>query len=134
MPVIYQIDQASKIIRTRCTGNVTIEEVLEHFRVLTQDPECPDRLDVLLDLSEQTSIPERDNMDEVAETIRRIRSTVQFGACAIIACTDVLFGMLRMFEVFATDYFGAICVFRNKEEAEAWLASQLSTVSAMRLS
>ena len=131
MPVTYQIDQASKTIRTRCTGNVTIEEVLDHFRVLSHDPERPDRLDVLLDLSEQTSIPERDNLDEVAETIRRMRGSVHFGACAIIACTDVLFGMLRIFEVFAEDYFGATCVFRNRDEAEAWLASQHSTTPAI---
>jgi hypothetical protein len=83
-----------------------------------------------LDLSEQTSIPERDNLDEIAETVRRIRGRVQFRACAIVACTDALFGMLRMFEVFAEDYFGAICVFRVKEEAEAWLGLQPSTSPA----
>jgi hypothetical protein len=54
MPVKYQVDKANRIIRTRCTGPVTIEEVVGHFRVLERDPDCPDRVDVLLDLSEET--------------------------------------------------------------------------------
>ena len=31
-----------------------------------------------------------------------------FGGCAIIASRDALFGMARMFEVFAENYFGAM--------------------------
>jgi hypothetical protein len=130
MPVKYQIDKTNRIIRTRCTGPVTIEEVVVHFRLLERDPDCPDRVDVLLDLSEQTSIPKKENLQEVTGQIRRIRGRVQFGTCAIVACTDVLFGMLRMFEVFAEQYFRKLRVFRTASEAEAWLASQHPTTSA----
>jgi hypothetical protein len=124
VPVTYQIDKANRIIRTRCTGPVTIEEVVEHFRVLERDPDCPDRVDVLLDLSEQTSVPKKENLQEVTREIRRIRGRVQFGICAIVACTDALFGMLRMLEVFAEQYFRESRVLRTVSEAEAWLASQ----------
>ena len=57
MPVIYQIDRANGIIRTRCVGPVTIDEVIDHFRQLERDADCPERLDVLLDISEETSVP-----------------------------------------------------------------------------
>ena len=97
MPVTYQIDKANRIIRTRCTGAVTLEEVIEHFHVLERDPDCPDSLDVLLDVSQGTSLPDAENLRDVAREIGRIRGRVQFGACAIVACTDALFGMLRMF-------------------------------------
>ena len=130
MPVKYQIDKINRIIRTRCIGPVTIEEVVEHFRVLEGDPDCPDLVDVLLDLSEQISIPKKENLQEVTGQIRRIRGRVQFGACAIVACTDALYGMLRMFEVFAEQYFRESSVFRTASEAEAWLASQQPTTSA----
>jgi hypothetical protein len=130
MPVRYQIDKANKIIRTSCSGPVTIEEVVDHFRVLERDPDCPDRMDVLLDLSEETSIPKKENLQEVASEIRRIRARVQFGTLAVVACTDALFGMLRMFEVFAEQYFRESCVFRTVSEAEAWLASRHPTTSA----
>jgi hypothetical protein len=109
---------------------VTIEEVLDHFRLLEGDPNCPDRADVLLDLSKQASIPEVENLREVARAIRKIQGKVQFGTCAIVARQDALFGMLRMFEVFTEKYFSASYVFRTTSEAEAWLASQRPTTSA----
>jgi hypothetical protein len=130
MPVKYQIDKANKIIRTKCTGLVTIEEVVDHFRVLERDPDCPDDADVLLDLSEETSVPKKEDLQEITGEIRRIRGRVQFGTCAIVACTDALFGMLRMFEVFAEQYFRDSSVFRTASEAEAWLASRHPTTSA----
>ena len=130
MPVKYKIDKANRIIRTRCIGPVTIEEVVDHFRVLERDPDCPDRVDVLLDLSEEISIPEKANLQKIAEEIRRIRGRVQFGTCAIIVGTDALFGMLRMFEVFTEQYFRESFVFRTVDEAEVWLASRHSTTSA----
>ena len=38
MPVSYRIDQDNGMIRTRCVGNVTFEEVVDHFRDLEEDP------------------------------------------------------------------------------------------------
>jgi hypothetical protein len=130
MPVTYRIDKANGIIRTRCIGPVTIEEVINHFRVLARDPDCPDHLDVLLDLSEQTTIPEKENLREVACAMYKVRGRVQFGACAIVANTDVLFGMVRMFEVFAERYFRESHVFRKVREAEAWMTSKRPAGSA----
>jgi hypothetical protein len=130
MPVTYQIDKANKIIRTRCTGLVTIEEVIEHFRALERDPDCPDHLDVLLDCHDETSVPKTVNLEAVTREISRIRGRVQFGSCAIVASTDALFGMLRMFEVFTDQLFRKSYVFRTVGEAEAWLASQHPTTSA----
>src|SRR5215813_5845170 len=124
MPVSYQIDQIQGIIRTKCLGNVTLDEVIEHFGALEQDPECPDHLDVLLDLSETTSKPNADQLKAVSNEIGRIRKRVRFDACAIVACQDALFGMARMFEVFAEDRFRATRVFRALDEAEKWLDSQ----------
>jgi hypothetical protein len=109
---------------------VTIEEVVEHFHVLERDPDCPDRLDVLLDLSEQTSIPTMVNVKEVSREISRIQGTVQFGACAIIACTDALYGMIRMLQVFTEQLFRESHVCRSISEAEAWLISQRPTSAA----
>jgi hypothetical protein len=131
MPVTYQIDKAKGIIRTRCAGNVSLKEVLDHFRQLEQDPDCPDRLDVLLDVCDQLTVPKKDELHEVTAAVYGVRGRVQFGMLAIVACTDVMFGMLRMWEVFAERYFGKTCVFRSVSEAEAWLiAERPSTLAA----
>jgi hypothetical protein len=124
MPVVYEIDRDNRIIRTKCIGPVGIEEVLDHFRTLAGDPNCPDNLDVLLDLSEQTTIPTKENLEEVTRAVHNVRCTVRFGSCAIVARQDALFGMLRMWEVFAEPYFRETYVFRTNQEAEEWLASR----------
>src|SRR5262245_24893087 len=127
MAVTYQIDRANRIIRTRCQGDVTLEEVINHFRALEQDTDCPNYLDVLLDVSENTSLPKKGNLWDVTREIGRVRGRVQFGACALVARTAVRFGMHRMFGVFSEQYFRESRVFRTVIEAEEWLKSQRPT-------
>jgi hypothetical protein len=123
MPVTYQIDHAKQLVRTCCTGATTLDEVLQHFAVLVQDLKCPDRLNVLLDLSEMTSLPASTQLRVVASEIARVVPRVQFLNCAIIAPQDALFGMARMFEVYAEQHFAATRVFRTREEGVIWLES-----------
>ena len=126
MPVTYVIDTEEKLIRTRCIGNVTLNEVIAHLRTLEGDPVCPDSLDVFLDLSETTSLPLSGQISAVTVEFSRSKKKVRFNTCAVVATRDALFGMLRMFSVVAGPYFTAIHVFRGASEAEEWLASQIS--------
>lgn len=126
MPVTYKIDADKRTIRTRCFGRLTLPEVVDHFRTLAQDPECPGQLDVFLDLSEVESLPRPAQMPTVIEQLKEVQGRVRFGACAILATRDALFGMMRMFEAMGEQYFRATMTFRNAGEAEAWLASQQS--------
>lgn len=121
MPVTYRIDSVAQFIHTRCTGAVVLDEVRQHFVTLSQDPACPSRLDVLLDLSEMTTVPESGQLRIVAADIARIRRQIQFGSCAIVAPAQAIFGMSRMFEIFAENYFAATHVFRSEVEATRWL-------------
>jgi len=124
MPVIYSIDSERKVIRTKCVGSVTLDEVTDHFRALERDPNCPDQLDVLLDLSELTSLPQSGQFSAVVDELKKLQDKVRLGAFAIVATRDVVFGMLRMFEVMAQRYFRVIQIFRVMSEAEAWLISE----------
>jgi hypothetical protein len=130
MPVTYKIYPDKKLIRTRCTGDVNPKEVADHFRELERDPNRPDRLNVLLDLSEVTSVPEAPDLRVVSHQIKELIPGVRFEVCAIVAPNEVLFGMMRMFEVFAREYFVATRVFRVVAEAEAWLESHESKSAA----
>lgn len=122
--VKYTIDADERLIRTQCSGFLTLDEVAEHFRELAADPACPNYLDVLLDLRAVESLPHKGELQAVTVQLGRVRSKVRFGHCAIVVERPALFGMLRMFEVMAQDYFTAIRVFRAVPEAEAWLASE----------
>jgi hypothetical protein len=119
MPVTCQIDPARNLIRTQCIGDVNPEEIAEHFRQLANDPGRPDRLNVLLDLQQETSLPETSQLREVRGDLDQ--HDLRFGACAIVTCNDALFGMMRIFEVLAAKYFAVTRVFRKIPDAEAWL-------------
>ena len=107
-------------------GLVTLQEVIDHFRILQQDPDCPDILDVFLDLREMDSLPASREISTVINEMKRIRGQVRFGACAILASRDALIGMMRVFEAMAEECFRVTCTFRVASEAEAWLVSQQS--------
>ena len=132
MPVTYTIDTKERVIRTRCIGMVTLAEVAGHFQELEGDPGCVEGLNVLLDLSEVESLPDSNQIRAVVLELKKIQKKVRFGACAVVAVRDALFGMLRMFEVMAQDYFRVIRVFRATTEAEVWLASQREQPSQAR--
>jgi hypothetical protein len=127
LPVTYVCDREAGIIRTRCAGNVIFEEVIGHFRELESDPSIPARLDVLLDLSDMQSIPDRTKLRMVAGEISGLQKKVKWGAWAIVASSDALYGMIRVFEVFAEENFERSGVFRKLDEAEQWLTSVRSS-------
>ena len=122
MSVTYQLHQRERFIETQCSGDVTLEEVLGHFSELEADPSLPDQLDVFLDLDKMTSLPESNQLREVARAVGRLRAKVEWGSCAILATRDGAFGISRMFEVFAEGLFARTRVFRTREEAELWLS------------
>jgi hypothetical protein len=124
MPVTYIIDTTRQLIRTTCSGAVTLAEVVDHFGKLEEDPACTGHLDVMLDVREADAVPESNQLRIVNSNVAAIRAKVEFGMCAIVVNRDAMFGMMRIFGVFAESNFRAIRVFRRTAEAEAWLTAQ----------
>ena len=124
MPVTYQIDSKKHIIHTVCSRPLTFAQVIDHFRELSEDPACSGHLDVLLDVTDVDLLPNSSQIGAVGTALSAVRKKVEFGACAIIAAGDAMFGMMRIFEVHAGDYFEATRIFRKAADAEVWLALQ----------
>ncbi len=129
MPVTYIIDADARLIRTRCSEDVTFQEVLDHFRELGEIPNCPERLDVLLDVADIRTLPDSRQLQTVGGAIRRLQEKVSFGLCAVIAPRDAVYGMLRVFEAVTQDYFREIRVFRVAPEAQEWLNARRASAS-----
>ena len=123
MPITYRINRERARVETTCSGQTTLKEVMAHFDELQKDPGRPQQLDVLLDLTEQLSlfpIPRRCGPRPIRVGLV---TDLVFGACAVVATRESLYGMARMFEVFARGHFAAIQTFRDRKEAEEWLDS-----------
>ena len=126
MAVTYEIHRERNLIQTRCVGDTTLAEVLNHFDLLEHDRNRPAHPDVLLDLTEQASLPTAQQIRAAASRVGVAKWLIDFRACAIVVERDALFGMLRMFEVFAHGHFQRIRVFRDAGQARSWLDSDLS--------
>jgi hypothetical protein len=124
MPVTYRLVPERGFIETACTGDVRLEEVLDHLRELGRDPAMPAQLDVLLDLDGLTSLPESAQLRNVTRAVADLGSRLELGACAVVAGGDAAFGMSRVFGVFVEELFSDARVFRKRADAEAWLASR----------
>jgi hypothetical protein len=124
MPIHHEIDRERGLIRTTCSGLVGLPEVLQHFGSLEQERHLPEPLDVLLDVSAVSSPPDGDQIQKVAGEIRRLLGKVSWGSCAIVAPSDLVFGVSRILEVRAEESFVSIQVFRELAAADAWLTSE----------
>ena len=120
MAITYEIDAPRGRIYTTCSGSVMLPQVMAHFDALQRDPNRPARLDVLLDLTAITSPPEAPQIRAAADRVGLVEDLV-FGACAIVADSEVMFGMARMFEAHARGHFAAVRTFRRRADAEEWL-------------
>ena len=121
MTVHYRIDASTHRITTRAFGEVTVEEVLQHFDELSADPSFEPDLDVLLDLLDCETVPEADEIRMTAARVTADRSTLRFGRLAIVVASEVLFGSLRMFHAFSESAFSDAQIFRDRDEALQWL-------------
>jgi len=121
MPVHHVIDRERSLIRTTCTGVMNLDEVSQHFRSLESERDLPNPLDVLLDLSDADSVPDAQQIQLIASEVGRLLNKIRWGACAIVATRDLVFGVSRVFEVRTEDYFSATQVFRDAGAAEKWL-------------
>ena len=120
MPVTFTIDAPRALIITRCFGHVTLAEVQEHFQELARVWPPVDRLDVLLDLTDQTSLPALRDLEEAATEFDKQIGPRRFGRCAVVT-EPGLHESMQMFEVLAGRFFDAIEVFRTPLAAFAWL-------------
>ncbi len=123
MPVEYRIDVDTGLIETRCFGEMTFEEVLEHFQEVGSEERLPERMDVLLDLSAVTNVPDSGQLRDVVDGLELLERRVLWGRCAMVVSDDLMYGMFRMFEAFTDQLFRSSYVFRDREEARAWLAA-----------
>jgi len=120
MPVTYTIDIPRALIVTRCVGHVTLAEVQEHFRELARVWPPVDRLDVLLDLTDQTSLPTLTDLEKVAAELDEQIGPRRFGRCAVVTKED-LRGSMQMFEVLVGRLVDAIEIFPTPLAALEWL-------------
>lgn len=119
MPATYSIDPRQRLVVSVLSGALTDDEVREHNRTLRVDPEFDPEYRQLIDLSGLTEIlVDATTINEAAQDQYFTPGTRR----AFIATSEAAYGFARMFALKAEGSGQTVEVFRDRGEAEAWLA------------
>jgi hypothetical protein len=118
MPVEYRIDVSLRTVFTTPFGAFTDRDSREYVEDLRHHPDFESDFNQLFDARDVTSV------ELSGACVRDIAAMRMFGEGslrAFVVRTDVAFGMVRMFEMLRDDALDQIRVFRNIDDARAWL-------------
>lgn len=123
MPITFHVLPARNLIVSRYWGEIGDAEFIESYRRLCARPDVRPGSRELVDLRDVTDMPiTASAMREVAEIVETfLGDEGQTMQTAVIASTELEYGLSRMYQAFASASPEQVEVFRSPEEALAWL-------------
>ena len=118
----FTMDPASRIRVAEFSGRVNAEELLSSYSALIAAVDYDPTVDDLVDMRAV------EHLELGADAVQRLVSlfipldgTAPPTRLAIVAPSDELFGMARMYQILRTDAPGEIEVFRDRVDADRWI-------------
>jgi len=126
MPMAHRIDQEAGVVRLRCWGILTNEEMLESVERMHGDPARHPGMPSLVDCRDIEEIRVTPAGMEAAAIIEQalVDPAQESWAIAIIAPQDDVFRLGRIYEALRVGSPARVGVFRDAENAEHWLRRQ----------
>lgn len=123
MPISYRFHTDRNLLVTRYRGTVTDDEFVATYREIYEHPDAKPGLSELVDLRDVSSV------QTSARAMRLVTGLVQqfHGEAAeqmrtaVLASTDLEFGLSRMYQAIAAETPEHVEAFRDGAEALAWL-------------
>ncbi len=118
MPIRYTIDKEQGVVFSKADGVVTDELAMVHRDQICGDPDFKSSFWQLLDLAAV------DDFQMTQKGIRALADRNPFSKGsrrAIVVGDDVTYGMARMYQILTDQHAHDLTVFREHEEAIAWL-------------
>jgi hypothetical protein len=132
MPLQFEFTDKSTLF-VRASGNVTYAEVQRAFDDLATNPRHNGDVSVLTDARQVTDVPCTADLRVIAEDLRRLFGRSP-GTIAIVTESPFVYGVARMFGVFAERVSVNVRAFRCMEEARTWLLASRTGDSSTALS
>jgi hypothetical protein len=125
MPMTYRIDPERRLVIARGSGTVKDAEVFEYQNEVWSRPDVAG-FNELIDMSDVTHIlvPSAERIHDLAELSARMSHGAPQSKLAIVAPSDLAFGLGRMFDMCRDSVapgLKPVGVFRTMPEAVAWL-------------
>ena len=118
----YSIDPTKNLICIECVEQFCLDDLRDHAARLTSDPRFKAGMDELIDLSRASfngGYDEARQYRDFIESTQRLRGESRW---AIVAPTDGMYGLSRMFGMLTEGLGIKIKAFRSRVSALAWLA------------
>jgi hypothetical protein len=81
----------------------------------------PQPLDVRLDFTELTALPNLDQLEIAADSTASLTPTLKWGVMAMVVSDSFAYDTSRIYEALISHYFQAVRIFRDGADADAWL-------------
>lgn len=118
----FRIDESSHLRVAEFSGCVNAEELLTTYAGLITAPDYDPTVDDLVDLQAVQRLEiGADAVQRLVSLFIPLDGTSPPTRLAIVAPSDELFGMARMYQILRTDAPGQVEVFRGRQEALRWL-------------
>lgn len=122
MPIEHEFDANPPLLRVWMSGVVTDQDVLYYAEAITSNPRLDPVYDELIDLrGMETPVATTGTLRRVADMFRKFERQPEAVKVAFIATTDAAFGLARMYQAFRAESAADMRVFREADEARAWL-------------
>jgi hypothetical protein len=118
MAMSHSIDAEQQIVICRAWGVLSNDDLHEHYRLIPADPDFRPHYRQLGDLREVTRLVADSSAIAAAASLSVFAPGTRR---ALIAQSDVTFGLARMFASYAEDVGQLVRVFRDARDAEEWL-------------
>lgn len=117
-----RIDKDRRLAQIRAKGMVNVLELQDIFLEMVAHEEWQAGFNILFDYREieNFDVSSKD-IDDITEWQASIDALIGDGRCAVVASRDFVYGMSRMWEILSSERSQQICVFRQINDAVAWL-------------
>jgi hypothetical protein len=113
-----------RFLFTNIEGETSYEDVRLYLDRLLEDPRFRPGMPGLIDCRRVKSVFSILDLRRTAEESKKRPQMQVPGRAAVLASSNLIYGLLRMYEVFSEDNISETRVFRKLDEAMAWLEGE----------
>ena len=128
MPITYRIDTERNLVLAEGSGIITDKDMPEFRTKLFNDPLFRPGMKELADFrAVERNEVNTDRFLEFIEQEKTYGASLEDYRIAVVTTSDLHYGFTRMYMAIMGDYMGDMQVFRDMEEAKAWLFGEDET-------
>jgi hypothetical protein len=124
MPYSFTVDSVRKRITVRASGEFSMGDILSFRAALLAHPEVGPDMHALIDGRDVTEMPTPRELRILASNTEGFRRRFGSMRIAMLASSDYVLGMLRMYKAVLQGGPLIMEIFRDPDEARTWLAGE----------